>query len=81
MYCEIHPFDRGIDVVRRKRPAAIILSGGPASIYDENAPQLDREILELGMPVLGICYGLQAIAHTLGSGFSRLRTENTDGPT
>ncbi len=65
--CEIHPFNRGMDAVRRKRPAAIILSGGPASIYDDNAPQLDREILELGMPVLGICYGLQAIAHTLGA--------------
>jgi GMP synthase (glutamine-hydrolysing) len=66
VYCEIHPFDRGMDVVSRKRPAAIILSGGPASIYDENAPQLDRRILELDLPVLGICYGLQAIAHTLG---------------
>jgi GMP synthase (glutamine-hydrolysing) len=66
VYCEIHPFDRGMDVVGRKRPAAIILSGGPASIYDENAPQLDKRILELDLPVLGICYGLQAIAHTLG---------------
>jgi GMP synthase (glutamine-hydrolysing) len=66
VYCEIHAFDRGMDVVSRKRPAAIILSGGPASIYDENAPQLDRKILELDLPVLGICYGLQAIAHTLG---------------
>jgi GMP synthase (glutamine-hydrolysing) len=55
-----------MDAVGRKKPAAIILSGGPASIYDENAPQLDREILELDLPVLGICYGLQAIAHTLG---------------
>jgi GMP synthase (glutamine-hydrolysing) len=55
-----------MDVIRRKRPAAIILSGGPASIYDENAPQLDKAILDAGLPVLGICYGLQAIARTLG---------------
>jgi len=66
VYCEIHPFDQWMDVVGGKRPAAIILSGGPASIYDDNAPQLDGKILELGLPILGICYGLQAIAHTLG---------------
>jgi GMP synthase (glutamine-hydrolysing) len=66
VYCEIHPFNRGMEIIRRNRPAAIILSGGPASIYDSGAPQLDREILEQGIPVLGICYGLQAIAHTLG---------------
>lgn len=66
VYCEIHPFDRGMDVIRINRPAAIVLSGGPASIYDPGAPQLDSRILEQGLPVLGICYGLQAIAHTLG---------------
>jgi len=66
VYCEIHPFNRGIEIARNHSPAAIVLSGGPASIYDPGAPQLDRRILELGVPVLGICYGLQAIAHTLG---------------
>ncbi len=66
VYCEIHPFNKGMEVVERNRPAAIVLSGGPASIYDPGAPQLDRRILELGVPVLGICYGLQAIAYTLG---------------
>ncbi len=66
VYCEIHPFNRGMEVIRRNRPAAIVLSGGPASIYDPGAPQLDPGILRLGVPVLGICYGLQAIAHTLG---------------
>jgi GMP synthase (glutamine-hydrolysing) len=66
VYSEIHPFDKGVDVAAKRPPAAIILSGGPASVYGENAPQLDRTLLELGAPVLGICYGLQAIAHTLG---------------
>lgn len=66
VYSEIHPFDRAMDVVQRQMPAAIILSGGPASVYDDGAPQLDRAILDLGIPVLGICYGLQAIVHALG---------------
>jgi len=55
-----------MEVIQRHKPAAIVLSGGPASIYDENSPQLDRRILEQDVPVLGICYGLQAIAHVLG---------------
>ena len=66
VYCEIHPFNKGMEVIERNRPAAIVLSGGPASIYDPGAPQLDPKILQLGVPVLGICYGLQAIAYTLG---------------
>ncbi|MBM3299910.1 MAG: glutamine-hydrolyzing GMP synthase, partial [Deltaproteobacteria bacterium] len=66
VYCEIHPFDRALESVQDRMPSAIILSGGPASVYDPGAPQLDRAILELGVPVLGICYGLQAIIHTVG---------------
>ena len=66
VYCEIHPFNRAMDVIERDRPAALVLSGGPASIYDADAPQLDKKLLDLGLPVLGICYGLQAITHSLG---------------
>jgi GMP synthase (glutamine-hydrolysing) len=66
VYCEIHPFNRGIEVARKRMPAAVVLSGGPASIYGADSPQLDRGILDLRLPTLGICYGLQAIAHTLG---------------
>ncbi len=66
VYCEIHPYSSGVEVIERKRPAAVILSGGPASVYDPDSPQLDPTILERGLPVLGICYGLQAIAHALG---------------
>ncbi len=66
VYSEIHPFDKGMEVAGKRPPSAVILSGGPASVYGENAPQLNRAVLDLGVPVLGICYGLQAIAHTLG---------------
>lgn len=66
VYCEIHPFDKGLDVSRRHMPKAIILSGGPASVYGAGAPQLDPALLDLKVPVLGICYGLQGIVRALG---------------
>lgn len=66
VYSEIQPYNRGMEVIDHKPPSALVLSGGPASVYDDAAPQLDRRLLEQGLPVLGICYGLQAIAHTLG---------------
>ncbi|MGC8605303.1 MAG: glutamine-hydrolyzing GMP synthase [Desulfomonilaceae bacterium] len=71
VYSEIHPFSRALDIIKINRPAAIILSGGPASIYDPDAPQLDPAILNLGIPILGICYGLQAIAHSLGGSVNK----------
>ncbi len=66
IYSEIHPFDWGLSNILTDRPAAIILSGGPASVYDSESPQLDPQLLELGIPVLGICYGFQAIARVMG---------------
>ncbi len=66
VYSEIHPYNKGMELISRNVPAAIVLSGGPASIYGQASPQLEKEILSAGVPVLGICYGLQAIAHTLG---------------
>ncbi len=66
VYSEIHPFHSGVEIAKTHRPSAIILSGGPASIYDPDSPQLDPRILDFKAPVLGICYGLQALAHTLG---------------
>lgn len=66
VYCEIHPFNVGMDTLRGVDPKGIILSGGPSSVYEDGAPHCDRQILELGVPVLGICYGLQLLSYFLG---------------
>jgi len=66
VYCEIHPGDIDASVVRDWDPAGIVLSGGPSSVLDDDAPRLDPAVLELGKPVLGICYGLQLLVHQLG---------------
>jgi len=66
VYCEIHPCTLPIDKVRAIAPSAIILSGGPDSVYGEFSPKSDPALLELGIPVLGICYGEQLMAHQLG---------------
>jgi GMP synthase (glutamine-hydrolysing) len=65
VYCEIHPFNIDLEEVQAFAPSGVILSGGPSSIYDEGAPMADPGILELGVPVLGICYGMQYLTHTL----------------
>lgn len=67
VYCEIVPCNADFTAVLAKDPKGFILSGGPASIYLPGAPQLDRRILESKKPVLGICYGLQAVCHALGA--------------
>jgi GMP synthase (glutamine-hydrolysing) len=66
VYCEIHPCTLAYEKIVELAPKAIVLSGGPASVYGEGAPTTDRRIFDLGVPVLGICYGLQLIAHLLG---------------
>ena len=66
VYSEIVHHNISADEVKAKNPAAIILSGGPASVYEDGSPKLDPRILELGIPVLGICYGFQILAQTLG---------------
>jgi GMP synthase (glutamine-hydrolysing) len=66
VFSELLPHHVGVDEVRRRRPRGLILSGGPASVYAEGAPRLDPGLLELGIPVLGICYGMQALVLTLG---------------
>jgi GMP synthase (glutamine-hydrolysing) len=71
VYSEIHPFNITIDALRRLHPCGIILSGGPSSVYGTNAPISTAEIYSLGVPILGICYGLQLIAHQLGGEVDR----------
>ena len=66
VYCELLPHDADDSVLERLRPKGIILSGGPASVYAAGAPQLPDWVVESGLPVLGICYGMQALAHSLG---------------
>jgi len=66
IYSEIIPFDISISRIKRERPSALILSGGPQSVYEKGAPLPSPEIFELGVPVLGICYGLQLAAYLLG---------------
>jgi GMP synthase (glutamine-hydrolysing) len=67
VYCEIHPYNLGMEKIRALRPRGIILSGGPASLYEDAAPNIERAVLDFGCPVLGICYGLYVIAQHLGA--------------
>ncbi len=71
VYCEIQPCNAPFEDIRAKNPRAIILSGGPSSVYEDGAPSLDKRIFELGVPVLGICYGMQLMAHLLGGKVER----------
>ncbi len=68
VYCEIHPASKGLDLafIRAFDPKGIILSGGPNSVFDEGAPTADPAILDLGIPILGICYGMQLVARLSG---------------
>ena len=66
MYSEVIPHTATVDEIKAKDPQAIVLSGGPASVYADGAPQLDPALFDLGVPVFGICYGFQAMAQALG---------------
>lgn len=87
VYCEILPFHTSAEELRRRPPSGVIFSGGPASVYGKNAPHPDPAILDLGCPVLGICYGLQLMGHYLGGRvaggetreFGQAVIETTDG--
>jgi GMP synthase (glutamine-hydrolysing) len=68
VYCEVHPFNLDVEEIRRRRPLGIILSGGPQSVYEDGAPSAAPALFGLGVPVLGICYGMQVMAHELGGG-------------
>ncbi len=74
VYSEIHPCTVSAEAVASMKPDAVILSGGPASVGEKDAPRLDMGILSLGVPVLGICYGMQLLAHALGGRLAQSQT-------
>lgn len=66
VYCEIYSYKTGLEQIKAMNPKGIILTGGPNSCYEENSPTYQRELFELGIPVLGLCYGAQLMMHVLG---------------
>ncbi|MBU2628931.1 MAG: glutamine-hydrolyzing GMP synthase, partial [Proteobacteria bacterium] len=66
VYCQIEPSNISVDKIRDLNPLGIILSGGPSSIYEDNSPSIDKSLFDLGIPILGICYGMHYMVHTLG---------------
>ena len=66
VYCEVHPHTMSLEEIKALNPKGIIFTGGPNSVYGEDAPRYQKEIFELGVPILGICYGSQLMAYTLG---------------
>ena len=66
VYCEIHPYTMSLEKLKALSPKGIILTGGPNSVYKSDSPTYDKAIFELGIPVLGICYGSQLMAYKLG---------------
>lgn len=90
VYCELHPFDMGLEEIKAFEPAGIILSGGPMSVYEEGAPAIAEELFELGIPVLGICYGMQLMSRHFGGsvipagkreyGHAELLSQSEPGP-
>ncbi|MDB4470857.1 glutamine-hydrolyzing GMP synthase [Deltaproteobacteria bacterium] len=90
VYCELHPYDMGLQEIKDFKPKGIILSGGPTSVYEEDAPAIEEELFELGIPVLGICYGMQLMSRHFGGsviaagkreyGHADLEAVGTPGP-
>ena len=66
VYCEVHPYTLSIEKIKEMNPKGIIFTGGPNSVYGEDSPHCNKELFELGIPVLGICYGSQLMSHMLG---------------
>ncbi len=66
VYCEVHPYNMNLDALKEMNPKGIIFTGGPNSVYGETSPICGKEIFELGIPILGICYGSQLMSHVLG---------------
>ncbi|MDD5945066.1 MAG: glutamine-hydrolyzing GMP synthase [Clostridia bacterium] len=81
VYCEVKPYTLSIEEIKKLNPKGIIFTGGPNSVYDEKSPHISKEIFELGVPVLGICYGCQIMAYTLGGTVSSANSKSEYGKT
>ena len=81
VYCEVKPYTMSIDEIKEKNPVGIIFTGGPNSVYDEKSPHISKEVFELGVPVLGICYGCQIMAYTLGGTVRSANSKSEYGKT
>ena len=66
VYCEVHPYTMTLEQIKAMNPKGIIFTGGPNSVYGEDSPRYQKEIFELGVPILGICYGSQLMSYMLG---------------
>ena len=66
VYCEVYPYSKAVAKIKELKPQGIIFTGGPASVYDEKAPKIDPAVFDMDIPVLGLCYGMQFMAQTLG---------------
>ncbi len=75
VYCEVHPYYRGLGKLAELRPIGVIFTGGPNSVYLPDSPRIDPEIFRQGVPVLGICYGIQTMAHALGGEITTPKTQ------
>ena len=71
VYCEIYSYKTELEKIKAKKPKGIILTGGPNSCYEADSPTYSRELFELGIPVLGLCYGAQLMMHVLGGTVAR----------
>ncbi len=71
VYCEIYSYKVDIEKIKEMNPKGIILTGGPNSCYEENSPTYSKELFELGIPVLGLCYGAQLMQHVMGGKVER----------
>ena len=65
VYCEVKSYKTPLEEIKRLNPVGIIFTGGPNSVYEESSPHISKEIFEMGIPILGICYGCQLMAYTL----------------